>query len=154
MEAAAESNLAAIIPLIKSVPAGTRKKGELKPSRYMYLMAKVLPTLPVKLVEKVWSKEFVHIEEFLPTPCSLHLANQARTSSSLQESLVGAFSQFHTLQHQSKSHRPGMSVLTWTKCFSLYIAVMLRKHSEMIPSMVAHMHTVMKLNQKVPKSMS
>ena len=152
MESAAPNNLAAIIPLLNSVPAETREKGELKPSRY--LVAKGLPTLPVKLVEKAWNKEYVDMEEFLPTPRSICLADQARTSSSLQESLVGALSQFQALQHHQKSHRPGMDVLTWTKCFSLYIAVMSRKHPDMIPSMVAHMHTVMKLNQKVPKSMS
>ena len=134
------------------MPAETREKGELKPSRYR--VEKGLPTLPVKLVEKAWNKEYVDMEEFLPTPRSLRLADQARTSSSLQESLVGALSQFQALQHHQKSHRPGMDVLTWTKCFSLYIAVMSRKHPDMIPSMVAHMHTVMKLNQKVPKSMS
>ena len=58
------------------------------------------------------------------------------------------------MQQYRKSQRPCLDILTWIKCFSLYIAVMSRRYAEMIPSMVAHMHTVLKLNQKAPKSMS
>jgi hypothetical protein len=41
---------------------------ETKPSRY--LVAKGLPTLAMKLMEKIWNLEYVDMEEFLPTPRS------------------------------------------------------------------------------------
>ena len=107
----------------------------------------------MKLVDKAWNKEYVDMEEFLPTPHSRHSAEQGRTTCALQESLVGAFSQFQVMQNQQKSPQPCLDILTWTKCFSLYVAVMSKRHAEMIQSIVAHMHTVLKLNQKVPKSM-
>lgn len=96
MEAAAQNTLAAILPLLTTLPTERKEKGAPKPSRY--LVAKGLPTLPVKLMKKVWNKEYVDTEEFLPTPRSLHLVDQARTACSLQESLVGALSQFQAIQ--------------------------------------------------------
>ena len=154
LEAASHNNLAAILPLLTSLPqpGENQGRGEPKPSRF--LVAKGLPTLPMKLVDKAWNKEYVEMEEFLPTPRALRLVDQGGVARSLQESLVGALSQFQAIQQQQKSQRPGLDILTWTKCFSLYIAVMSRKHPEMIPSMVAHMHTVLKLYQKVPRSTS
>jgi hypothetical protein len=47
-----------------------REKTEGKPR---YLVSKGLPTLPQKLVEKVWALEFVDMEDFLPTPRVLRL---------------------------------------------------------------------------------
>jgi len=58
----------------------------------------------MKLVEKAWNLEYVDMEEFLPAPRSLRLAEQGKPSSSLQESLVGAFSHFQTFSN-SISHR-------------------------------------------------
>lgn len=154
LEAASHSNLAAILPLLTSMtqPTEAREKGDPKPSRY--LVAKGLPTLPMKLVDKVWNRDYVEMEEFLPTPRVLRLVDQGGAARSLQESLVGALSQFQAIQQQQRSQRPGLDILTWTKCFTLYTAVMSKKLPDMIPSMVAHMHTVVKLHQKVPKSTS
>ena len=87
------------------------------------------------------------MEEFLPAPRSLRLAEQAKPAVSLQESLVGAFSQFQASQQQKGQHRV-LDITTWVRCFSLYIAVMARKAAEMIPCMVAHLHTVLRLHQK------
>ena len=80
--------LASIIPLLKSLPLGgdSREKGDTKPSRY--LVAKGLPTLPMKLVDRIWNLEYVDMEEFLPAPRSLRLAEQGKPAPSLQESLV------------------------------------------------------------------
>ena len=80
-----------IIPLLASLPGAAECSGntEAKPSRYP--VAKGLLTLPM---EKVWNLEYVEMEEFLPAPRALQLAEQGRPSPSLQESLVGAFSQF------------------------------------------------------------
>ena len=125
----------AILPLLTAIPQGPEPKD--KPTRY--LVAKGLPTIPTKLVEKVWSLDYVDMEEFLPTP-------------SLQESLVGAFNQFQACQQQQKAQRQVLDVVTWARCFTLYIAVMAKCHADMIPSMVAHFHTVVKLHQKAPRS--
>ena len=74
-----------------------------KPSRY--LVAKGLPTLPMKTVEKAWGGEYVDMEEFLPVPQSLRLAEQVKSAVSLQETLVGAFNQFQTTQQHKGQHR-------------------------------------------------
>ena len=47
-----------------------------------------------------------------------------------------------------KGQRRVLDIMTWVRCFSLYVAVMAKKFPEMIPSMVAHLHTVLRLHQK------
>ena len=113
--------LASIIPLLTSLPLGgdSREKGDTKPSRY--LVAKGLPTLPMKLVDRIWNLEYVDMEEFLPAPRSLRLAEQGKPAPSLQKSLVGAFNQFQAIQSQ-KTQRRVLDVITWMRCFTLYIA--------------------------------
>jgi hypothetical protein len=66
--------LASLIPWLTSLSAsGTSgDTAESKPTRY--LVAKGLPTIPMKVVLKVWNLEFVEMEDFLPTPHSLRLA--------------------------------------------------------------------------------
>ena len=144
---------ASIIPLLASLPGRPEAgdKVEQKPSRY--LVEKGLPTLPMKLVERVWNLEYVDMEEFLPAPRSLRIAEQGRSSASLQESLVGAFSQFQALQ-QYKAQRRVTDIITWTRCFSLYMAVLSKKAAEMVPSMVAHLHTVLRLQQKASSQLA
>ena len=93
----------------------------------LYLVAKGLPTLPCKQVEKVWGLEFVDMEDFLPAPRSLRLAEQGTAAPSFQESLVGALNQFQAIQWQKKSNRRVTDAATWVKCFTLYIAVMAKK---------------------------
>ena len=138
---------ASLIPWLTSMSAsGTQpEKPEAKPARH--LVAKGLPTLPTKLVEKVWNLEYVEMEEFLPTPRALRIAEQGNPSHSLQDSLVGALNQFQALQLQ-KSQRRVMDITTWVRCFTLYMAVLSVKAPEMVPSMVAHLHTVLRLQQR------
>ena len=64
-----------------------REKADTKPSRY--LVAKGLPTLPMKLVDRVWNLEYNDMVESLYQ--SLCLAEQGKLALSLQESLVEAF---------------------------------------------------------------
>ena len=45
-----------------------------------------------------------------------------------------------------------MDLSTWTRCFTLYIAVISKVKAEMVPAMVAHLHTVFKLHNKAPQS--
>ena len=112
MGTTAQSNLAAVLPLLTSLLqlADSDKKGEQKLSRFP--VAKGLPTLPTKLVDRAWKKEYVDMEEFLPTSRSLRLAEQGRGVGSLQESLAGALSQFQAMQQQQKAQHPGLDVLT------------------------------------------
>ena len=142
-----QNPFAPLIPWLTSLStSGSQsEKSEPKPTRY--LVAKGLPTLPTKLVEKIWNLEYVEMEEFLPAPRSLRIAEQSNPSHSLQDSLVGALSQFQALQKQ-KSQCRVMDVTTWVRCFTLYMAVLSAKAPEMVPSMVAHLHTVLRLQQR------
>ena len=69
-----------ILPLLMSLPTSAEPKDRhvTKPSRY--LLAKGLPTLPMKTVEKQWNLEYVDMEEFLPTPRSLWLADAVQAN--------------------------------------------------------------------------
>ena len=44
--------------------------------------------------------------------------------------------------------------MTWVRCFSLFMAVLAKKSPHMVPSMVAHLHTVMRLQQRSPQQFS
>ena len=95
--------------------SGTQlEKAEMKPARY--LVAKGLPTLPTKLVEKVWNLEYVEMEEFLPMPRALRIVEQGNPSYSLQDSLVGALNQFQAIQqHKSQRRAYGSAINTSTR---------------------------------------
>ena len=84
--------------------------------------------------------------------CGLGLAEQGNPSYSLQDSLVGALNQFQAIQQQ-KSQRRVMNITTWV-CFSLYMAVLSTRAPEMVPSMVAHLHTVLRLQQRASHNLA
>ena len=131
---------ASLIPWLTSLSSsGTQlEKAEMKPARY--LVAKGLPTLPTKLVEKVWNLEYVEMEEFLPMPRALRIPTQ--------DSLVGALNQFQAIQQHKSQRRAMDNITTWVRCFTLYMAVLSTRAPEMVPSMVAHLHTVLRLQQR------
>ena len=99
----------------------------------------------MKLVDRIWNLEYVDMEEFLLAPRSLRLAEQGKSAPSLQESLVTAFNQFQPIQSQ-RTQRQVLDVITWMRCFTLYIAVMAKQQSDMVQCMVAHLRTVLKLH--------
>ena len=142
--------MSSVLPFLTSLPLslGIREDTGDKPS--CYLVAKGLPTLPLKLVEKVWRIEYIEMEEFLPAPRSLQLVEQGRPAPSFQESLVGALNQFQVLQQDQRSQWHIMDLVTWIRCFTHYMAAMAKKQAELIPAMVAHLHTVVRLQQKAP----
>ena len=80
---------ASILPLLMSLPMSAEPKDGLTTKPTRYLIATGLPTIPMKTVEKAWNLEYVEMEEFLPAPRSLQLAEQVKPTGSLQESLVG-----------------------------------------------------------------
>ena len=139
---AAFNPFAAILPLL-ALPGADQKKE----SKSRVLIEKGVPTLPAKVVEKAQRLEFVEMEEFLPAPQSLRLAEWEKANPSLQESLVGAMNEFQETLHQ-KVQRKVQDILTWTRCFSLYLAVVAKVKAEMVPCKVAHLHTVFKLHRK------
>ena len=132
---------ASLIPFIAGLE-GTKHPTEPTPNRY--LVAKGLPTLPVKLTERVWNLEYLDMEEFLPAPQTLRITEQKSAPVSLQDSLVRALGQFQA-QCQQKSQRRVEDLLSWSKCFTLYVAVMAKQRAEMVLIMMAHFHTVYKL---------
>ena len=123
---ALQNPFAPLIPWLTSLSESgdPQQKPEQKPARY--LVAKGLPTLPTKLVERVWNLEYVEMEDFLPASRSLRMAEQGNPSHSLQDSLVGALNQFQALQ-KHKSQRRVIDITTWVRCFTLYMAVLSAK---------------------------
>ena len=61
------------------------------------------------------------------------------TPSSVQEGVLGALRQL-----QQPGRRVG-DILTWIRCFSLYVAVMAKQRPELVAPMISHMHTVIGL---------
>ena len=143
----ASNPFSALLPWLTSISASTDKKDSSVTKATRYLVAKRLPTLTMRVVERIWSLQFVEMEDLLPAPRSLRLAEQGASPKSLQDSLVGALSHFQALQ-QHKAQRRVTDITTWVKCFSLYMAVLAKKEPTMVPSMVAHLHTVLRLHQR------
>ena len=102
------SPFASLIPWLTSLSTAGSPSDPVdsKPTRYLGL-----PTLPMKVVPKVW---FVEMEELLPAPRALCLVEQGVASSSLQESLVGALNQFQAQQQTAGDgyHDVGPLLLT------------------------------------------
>ena len=47
-----------------------------------------------------------------------------------------------------------MDITTWVRCFSLYMAVLSTQAPEMVPSMVAHLRTVLRLQQRASHNLA
>ena len=90
--------------------------------------------------QKIWDLEFVEMEEFLPTNRTVQALDQF-TPESLRDGVLGALHQF---QQQQEGCRVA-DIMTWTCCFSLYVAVMAKRRTELVPPMIAHLHAVLKL---------
>ena len=81
-----------------------------------FLGAPSFPTITSKLTPKILGLKFVEMEEFLPTVQAL----DQFTPESVWDGLLGTLHQF---QQQQQGH--GVADITmWTRCFSLYVAVM------------------------------
>ena len=143
----ASNPFSALLPWLTSISASTDKMDSSVTKATRYLVATGLPTLTMRVVERIWSLEFVEMEDLLPAPRSLRLAKQGASPKSLQDSLVGALSHFQALQQHKAQHRV-TDITTWVKCFSLYMAVLAKKEPTMVPSMVAHLHAVLRLHQR------
>ena len=69
----ASNPFSALLPWLMSISATTDKKDSSEPKATRYLVAKVLPTLTMRVVERIWNLEFVEMEDLLPAPRSLRL---------------------------------------------------------------------------------
>ena len=105
-------------------------------SKSHFLPAPGLPTIPNKLAQKIWNLEFVEMEEFLPSNKTIQAMENP---ISMQEGIMGA------LQQLQQPNKRVVDILTWVRCFSLYIAVMAARHHDLVAPMTSHMHTVMRL---------
>ena len=85
----ASNPFSALLPSMTSISTTTDKKDSSEPKATRYLVAKGLPTLTMRVVERIWNLEFVEMEDLLPAPRSLCLAEQGTSPKSLQDSLVG-----------------------------------------------------------------
>ena len=114
----------------------------IKPPQH-FLAAPGLPTITSKLAPKIWDLEFVEMEEFLPTNRTVQALDQF-TPESLRDGVLGALHQF---QQQQQQGRRRADIMTWTRLFSLYVAVMAKRRAELVPPMIAHLHAVLRLQQ-------
>ena len=143
---------AAILPLLASLRVGWRREDGGEACEIPGSQGATNTPPETGGEAKVWRLEYVDMEEFLPVPRSLRLAEQGKPSS-LQDSLVGAFDQFQALQ-QHRSQRRVMDIMTWVRCFALFMAVLSQRSPEMVLDMVAHLHTVLRLQQKATSQLA
>ena len=101
-----------------------------------YLVAPGLPTISRKLAQRIWELDFIEMEEFLPTNKTIQALELARVTE------MGMQSAMHQVQQQAKRVT---DLMTWVRCFTLYIAVMSQKRPELTIPMTAHLHMVMRL---------
>ena len=102
-----------------------------------YLVAPGLPTISRKLAKRIWELDFIEMEEFLPTNKAIQALELARITE------TGLQSTMHQVQQQAKRVT---DLMTWVRCFTLYIAVMSQKRPELTVPMTAHLHMVIRLH--------
>ena len=110
-----------------------KKAGE-KPQ--LFLAASGLPTVSEKLAQRIWDLDFIEMEEFLP---SNKMVQALEVSGLAREGTV-----FQVLQGRKVT-----DIMSWMRCFTLYIAVMSSRRPDLVVPMVAHLHAVIKLEQSI-----
>ena len=99
------------------------------------LAAPGLPTVSRRLAQRIWALEFIEMEEFLPT-------------NKMVQSLESGDGAPGSSGTHPQSKRVA-DIITWVRCFSLYLAVMAQKRANLVAPMVSHLHAVIKLHQSV-----
>ena len=130
----------------KSDEGGKRPAEQSAPVKkpQFFLAAQGLPTITSKLAQRIWDLEFIEMDDFLPTNKAVQALEQQSTSQLVQDGVLGALQQF---QQQQQQGRRVADITTWTRCFTLYIAVMASRRADLVPAMVAHLHAVLKVQQ-------
>ena len=110
-----------------------KKTGE---KSQLFLAAAGLPTVTQKLAQRIWDLDFIEMEEFLP---SNRVVQALEVSGLAREGTV----------YQLPQSRKVTEITSWIRCFTLYVAVMSSRRPELVAPMVAHLHTVIKLEQSM-----
>ena len=106
------------------------------------LYASVLP----KLAQQIWDLEFVEMEEFHPSNKTMQALEQQFNPKSVQ---VESWVPSNSSQQQRQQGQRAADIITWTRCFILYIVVIANKRADLFPPTVAHMHAVLKLQKSM-----
>ena len=114
---------------------GIREESSLSMFPQHVLAAPGLPTVSRKLAQRIWALELIEMEEFFPT-------NKVVQSLESEDGAPGS-SRTHSQSKQVAG------IITWVRCFSLYLAVMAQKRATIVAPMVFHLHAVIKLHQSV-----
>ena len=98
-----------------------------------YLAAVGLPTIPRKLVARIWELDFIEMDELLPSNRAIQALERIGSEEAGTSSSAGlALSQ----------KRRTTDVMAWVRCFNLYTAIMSQRRLELIGPMAAHFLTI------------
>ena len=117
-------------PVVINSGVPSAKTSEGRPQ--LFLAASGLPTVPLKLAQRIWELDFVEMEEFLPSN---------RTVQALE---ISGLAREGTVFQVPQAHRVA-DMTSWIWCFTLYVAVMAKQKPDLVALMLAHLHTVIKV---------
>ena len=98
-----------------------------------------LPAIPRRTYEKILRWEFVDMAELQP------VGELEKLSA---EPDPHRFVILPGLEVTQARKKPIRDVLTWVQCFNIYIAVVAKKHSDMVPEMLAYMLIVLRAQRE------
>ena len=98
-----------------------------------------LPSIPRKTYDKILRWEFVDMAELQPVGVLDKLSLEPDPHR---------FVILPGLEVAQARKKPIRDLLTWIQCFNIYIAVVAKKHPDMVPEMLAHMLIVMRAQRE------
>ena len=98
-----------------------------------------LPSIPRKTYDKILRWEFVDMVELQPVGVLDKLSLEPDPHH---------FVILPGLEVAQARKKPIQDLLTWIQCFNIYIAVVAKKHPDMVPEMLAHMLIVMQAQRE------
>ena len=92
-------------------------------------LGKGLPSLPKKLLERIWAEEYIDFSELPPARIvpRFRRLNEGHSSLLLQ------------LQELERPRHVIPDFTTWAQCFAVYTAALTRKHPERLPSLMTYL---------------
>ena len=106
----------ALPPRVSEQEQPEKRRGkEMKPPSHPFIISSALPVVPVKLVKKIWSGEYVDMAELLRD----NMEVERRRHATEGEGGSGA---------GTSSRREIPDLLSWLHCFSLYAAVVCERY--------------------------
>ena len=127
------------IPQTGSGQCGSGEKftDEPDPSTSLTL-GKGLPSLPKKLLERIWAEEYIDLSELLP----------GRVLPRIRRPQEGHSSLLLQLQELERPRNVIPDFTTWAQCFAVYTAALTLKHPERLPSLMAYLSETAKNAKK------